>query len=139
MTVPPFHGAGLGQYLLNAIPFGNVIIAPATAAIATAQGVVDALKQAPADIAVLVPSVVAELAQNPELLEYLLCQSPPDDTIHWRRPAANYWGPSRSQGTPSMSMGSVRGRHPASVDTTRAGADGLALRPFPPMRRSRVR
>ncbi|KAI1379850.1 putative NRPS-like enzyme [Hypoxylon crocopeplum] len=57
VTVPPFHGAGLAQYLLNAIPFGNI-------------GVVDALKQAPAEIAVLVPSVVAELAQNPELLDY---------------------------------------------------------------------
>ncbi|KAI1777957.1 putative NRPS-like enzyme [Hypoxylon cercidicola] len=70
VTVPPFHGAGLSQYLLNAIPFGNIVTAPAAAAIATAQGVVDALKQAPADIAVLVPSVVAELAQNPELLDY---------------------------------------------------------------------
>lgn len=30
----------------------------------------DSLKQTPADVAVLVPSVVAELAQNPELLSY---------------------------------------------------------------------
>ncbi|KAI1500659.1 putative NRPS-like enzyme [Biscogniauxia marginata] len=69
-TVPPFHGAGLAQYLFNAIPFGNSVIAPAAGAIATGQGLVDALKQTPADIAVLVPSVVAELAQSPELLEY---------------------------------------------------------------------
>lgn len=49
--------------MLGAIPFGNVVIAPVAAAIPTAQGVVDALKQTPADVAILVPSVVAELAQ----------------------------------------------------------------------------
>jgi hypothetical protein len=49
--------------MVGAIPFGNVVIAPVAAAIPTAQGVVDALKQAPADVAILVPSVVAELAQ----------------------------------------------------------------------------
>ncbi|KAI1212601.1 putative NRPS-like enzyme [Annulohypoxylon truncatum] len=69
-TLPPFHGAGLGQYIFYAIPFGNTVIAPAATGIVTAQGLVDALKQTPADIAVLVPSVVAELAQNPDLLEY---------------------------------------------------------------------
>ncbi|KAI1662848.1 acetyl-CoA synthetase-like protein [Daldinia decipiens] len=69
-ALPPFHGAGLSQYLFNAIPFGNIIIAPAATAIVTAQGLVEALKQAPADVAVLVPSVIAELAQNPELLDY---------------------------------------------------------------------
>ncbi|KAF3064982.1 L-aminoadipate-semialdehyde dehydrogenase [Daldinia childiae] len=69
-TLPPFHGAGLAQYLFNAIPFGNIVIAPAAMAIVTAQGLVEALKQVPADIAVLVPSVVAELAQDLELLDY---------------------------------------------------------------------
>lgn len=69
-TLPPFHGAGLAQYLFNAIPFGNIVVAPAATAIVTAQGLVEALKQAPADVAVLVPSVIAELAQNPELLDY---------------------------------------------------------------------
>ncbi|KAI1763791.1 putative NRPS-like enzyme [Hypoxylon sp. FL1150] len=69
-TLPPFHGAGLIHYLLYAIPFGNVVVAPAAAAIVTAQGFVDALKLTPADVAILVPSVVAELSQNPDLLEY---------------------------------------------------------------------
>ena len=46
------------------------MIAPAAAAIVTAQGLVDALKQTPAEVAILVPSVVAELAQNHDLLEY---------------------------------------------------------------------
>ncbi|KAI1085430.1 acetyl-CoA synthetase-like protein [Whalleya microplaca] len=70
VTVPPFHGAGVCQYLFNAIPFGNTAIVPAATAIVTAEGLVGALKQAPAEVALLVPSVVAELAQNPELLEY---------------------------------------------------------------------
>ncbi|KAK4237128.1 linear gramicidin synthase subunit D [Achaetomium macrosporum] len=69
-TLPPFHGAGLGQYLFYDIPFGNVTVSPATATIATAQGVVEALKRSPADIALLAPSIVAELAQSPDLLEY---------------------------------------------------------------------
>ncbi|KAI1878244.1 uncharacterized protein JN550_000426 [Neoarthrinium moseri] len=70
VTVPPFHGAGLGQFLLYAIPFGNTVIAPAATAIVTAQGLVDALQRIPADLALLVPSVVVELAQNPHLLDY---------------------------------------------------------------------
>ncbi|KAJ8108999.1 hypothetical protein ONZ43_g6259 [Nemania bipapillata] len=69
VTLPPFHGAGVTQYLFNAIPFGNISIAPAAVGIVTAQGLVEALKQTPADVALLVPSVVAELAQSPELLE----------------------------------------------------------------------
>lgn len=62
----------MGQYLLFAIPFGSVIISPATATIATAHGVVEAIKQSPADTAVFAPSIVAELAdtQNAELLVY---------------------------------------------------------------------
>ncbi|KAI0164070.1 hypothetical protein GGR57DRAFT_489736 [Xylariaceae sp. FL1272] len=70
-TLPPFHGAGLLQHLLYAIPFGNItVIPPATGAIVTAHGVIEALKHTPADVAVMVPSIVAELAQNPELLAY---------------------------------------------------------------------
>ena len=56
------------MYLFWAIPFENIPIAPAAVGIVTAQGLVDALEQTPADIAVLVPSVVAELSQDPELL-----------------------------------------------------------------------
>ncbi|KAI0099721.1 putative NRPS-like enzyme [Nemania sp. FL0031] len=70
-TLPPFHGAGLGQHLFYAIPFGSTVVAPAATPIPSAQGVVDALKQTPADVAILVPSVVAELAQNPALLDYV--------------------------------------------------------------------
>ncbi|KAL1871078.1 putative NRPS-like protein biosynthetic cluster [Diaporthe australafricana] len=71
VTVPPFHGAGMAQYMLWTIPFGSIPIAPAAAGgIITAQGLADALAQTPADVAILVPSVVAELAQNPNLLDY---------------------------------------------------------------------
>ena len=51
-----------------------VTIAPAATGIVTAQGLVEALKQTHASVAILVPSVVAELAQNPELLEYCASQ-----------------------------------------------------------------
>ncbi|THV45864.1 hypothetical protein BGAL_0443g00110 [Botrytis galanthina] len=70
VTLPPFHGALLAQLLVGAIPYGNVVIAPIASPIPTAHGVVDALKQSPADVAILVPSVVAELAHNEELLDY---------------------------------------------------------------------
>ncbi|KAI3323034.1 acetyl-CoA synthetase-like protein [Xylariaceae sp. AK1471] len=69
VTLPPFHGAGVAQYLFSSVPFGNISIAPAAIGIVTAQGLLEALKQTPADVALLVPSVVAELAQNPELLD----------------------------------------------------------------------
>ncbi|KAK9779538.1 putative Carrier domain-containing protein [Seiridium cardinale] len=70
VTVPPFHGAGLGQSILYAIPFGNTIIAPAATGIVSAESLVKALEHAPADVALLVPSVVAELARNPTLLRF---------------------------------------------------------------------
>lgn len=60
----------MGHYLFYAIPFGNAVIAPAATGIVTAHGLVEAIKQTPADVAVLVPSVVAELAQDPDLLDY---------------------------------------------------------------------
>ncbi|KAI1812806.1 putative NRPS-like enzyme [Poronia punctata] len=70
VTLPPFHGALLAQLVVGAIPYGNVVIAPVAAAIPTARAIVDALKKSPADIAIVVPSVVSELAEDPELLDY---------------------------------------------------------------------
>lgn len=58
----------MGMYLFWAVPFEIVPIAPAAVGIVTAKGLLEALEQTPADIAVLVPSVVAELSQDPELL-----------------------------------------------------------------------
>ncbi|KAL6884739.1 putative NRPS-like enzyme [Trichoderma evansii] len=68
--LPLFHGAGIAQHIFNAIPFGNIPIDMGVAAIPTAQNIVDTIKQTPADVAIAVPSVVAELAQNPELLDF---------------------------------------------------------------------
>lgn len=56
------------MYMLWAIPAGCIPIAPAAVGIVTAHGLVEALRHTPADVAVLVPSVVADLAQNPEQL-----------------------------------------------------------------------
>ncbi|KAI1358919.1 acetyl-CoA synthetase-like protein [Xylaria arbuscula] len=68
---PPAKGAGLFLFLMHAIPFGNIIIIPSvTGAMVTARGVVDALKQTSVEVAVMVPSTIAELAQDPELLDY---------------------------------------------------------------------
>ncbi|PSR80205.1 hypothetical protein BD289DRAFT_374383, partial [Coniella lustricola] len=74
VTVPSFHGAGLMQYLHWAIGLGCVPIAPAAVGIVTAHGLVEALKQTPAEVAILVPSVVADLAENPSLLAYCAIQ-----------------------------------------------------------------
>ncbi|KAI9657047.1 MAG: putative NRPS-like protein biosynthetic cluster [Bathelium mastoideum] len=67
---PPFHGACLIIHLFSAIPFGTVPIAPLSGPIPTAQSVVDALRQTPADVAVLVPSIVTELSQDHVLLDF---------------------------------------------------------------------
>ncbi|KAI0548659.1 hypothetical protein F4679DRAFT_585252 [Xylaria curta] len=70
-ALPPFHGAGLAQWLLNGIPFGNTTVVPAAAgAIVTADALVHALRHTPAEVAILVPSVIAELAQSPDLLDF---------------------------------------------------------------------
>ena len=46
------------------------MIAPTSGAIASAEGLVEGLKKTPADIAFIVPSIVQELSQNSELLDY---------------------------------------------------------------------
>ncbi|KAL8782766.1 MAG: hypothetical protein Q9195_009571 [Heterodermia aff. obscurata] len=63
-------GAYIVSHLFDAIPFGTVLIAPTSGAIPSAEGLVAGLKQTPADIAFLVPSIVQELSQNSALLDY---------------------------------------------------------------------
>lgn len=46
------------------------MIAPISGAITSAQGLVEALKHTPVDVAFLIPSIVHELAQDPQLLDY---------------------------------------------------------------------
>ena len=65
----PSQGAGLKSYLMNAIPFGTVIIAPVAEGIVTAENLVKAVQKTKVDIGLFVPSLVLELSQNPELLD----------------------------------------------------------------------
>lgn len=46
------------------------MISPTSGAIPSAAGLVEGLKNTPADVAFIVPSIVNELSQNPELLDY---------------------------------------------------------------------
>ena len=64
------QGAYLVSHLFNAVSFGTVMIAPTSGTIASAEGLVEGLKKTPADVAFIVPSIVQELSQSPELLDY---------------------------------------------------------------------
>ena len=50
--------------------FGTVIIHPLSGPIPSTEGVVEGLKKAPAEAAFLPPSVVGELSEDPDLLDY---------------------------------------------------------------------
>ena len=69
-SVTAFKGAYLVSHLFNSVPFGTVMIAPTSGALPSGEGLVQSLKQTPADVAFIVPSIVQDLAQNPELLDY---------------------------------------------------------------------
>lgn len=64
------QAAAFGVGFINSLAFGTVSIAPLPGAIPSADGLVQALKAAPADVAFLIPLIAAELAQKPELLEF---------------------------------------------------------------------
>ena len=64
------QGAYIVSHLFNAVPFGTVMISPTSGAIPSAEGLVEGLKKTLADVAFIVPSIVQELSQNPELLDY---------------------------------------------------------------------
>ena len=88
VAFPPFHvgssamigvlysrliaskGAYLVRHLFNAVPFGTTIIAPTSSTLPSGEGLVQSLRHSPADVALLVPSIVQDLAQNPRLLDY---------------------------------------------------------------------
>ncbi|KAI0020288.1 putative NRPS-like enzyme [Xylariomycetidae sp. FL0641] len=85
VTLPPFHGAGLGQYMLNAIPFGT-----------TGEGVVEALKQTPADVAILSPELLDYCSENLELILYIGGDLPQavGDRVAAKVPLRCQWGAS---------------------------------------------
>ncbi|KAJ5355196.1 NRPS-like enzyme [Penicillium cataractarum] len=70
MPLPPFHAAGLASLTFLNIPANVTCILPTAAGLPTASALVEAMKQTPMDMASLVPSIVQELAQEPELLDY---------------------------------------------------------------------
>ncbi|KAJ6081901.1 NRPS-like enzyme [Penicillium canescens] len=70
ITFPPFHVTYLICNVFNSIPFGTVMVAPISATIISARGIVEGIKQTPVDGAFAIPSIVQELAQDPELLEF---------------------------------------------------------------------
>ncbi|KAL8677234.1 MAG: hypothetical protein Q9186_006327 [Xanthomendoza sp. 1 TL-2023] len=61
-------GAYLASFLFNAIPFGTIMVAPISGAIPSGEGLVAALCKTPVDVAIIVPSMVQDLAENTHLL-----------------------------------------------------------------------
>ncbi|KAI4184413.1 MAG: hypothetical protein LQ346_006125 [Caloplaca aetnensis] len=70
ITFPAFHGAYLVSFLFNALPFGTTMIVPLAGAIPSGEGLVAGLQKTAADVAIVVPSIVQDLGQNPRLLDY---------------------------------------------------------------------
>ena len=64
------QGAYIVSHLFNAVPFGTIMISPTSGAVPSAEGLVEGLKKTPADVAFIVPSIVQELSQKPEILDY---------------------------------------------------------------------
>ncbi|RAQ49456.1 NRPS-like enzyme [Aspergillus flavus] len=70
LVPPPFHAAGLAYSLFISIPVSTTIIFPASGGLPTAAALVEARKKTPIDILLGVPSIIQELSQSPELLDY---------------------------------------------------------------------
>ncbi|KAJ0426802.1 acetyl-CoA synthetase-like protein [Aspergillus carlsbadensis] len=70
LVPPPFHAAGLAYSLFITTPFGTTIIFPSSGGLPTAAGLVEARKKTRIDLLLGVPSIIEELAQNSELLDY---------------------------------------------------------------------
>ncbi|KAJ5703224.1 acetyl-CoA synthetase-like protein [Penicillium malachiteum] len=70
VTLPAFHAAGLASILFIPLPANQTVIMPTAVGLPTAAAMVAARKQTQFHTALAVPSIVAELAQYPELLDY---------------------------------------------------------------------
>lgn len=64
------EGAYLVSHLFNAVHFGTIMISPTSGMITSAEGMVRGSKKTPADVAIVVPSIIQELSQSPDLLDY---------------------------------------------------------------------
>lgn len=69
--LPPFHAANHCKTLCNAIFNRTTTIYPLAAAIPTAQVMVDALKHTTADVAVVPPTIVAEIGKDSAMLDFV--------------------------------------------------------------------
>ena len=69
--LPPFHAANHCTSLCNAINNRTSIIYPLAAAIPTAQVMVDALKHTTADVALVPPTIVADVGKDSAMLEFV--------------------------------------------------------------------
>ncbi|MCJ1425624.1 hypothetical protein MMC29_003524 [Sticta canariensis] len=71
VMMPPFHAGNLFTTLLTAIPNQTIVIFPLSGVEASAQVLIDGLKHTSADIAVLTPTMVGEIAKDPAHLDFV--------------------------------------------------------------------
>ncbi|THC89059.1 hypothetical protein EYZ11_011499 [Aspergillus tanneri] len=71
LSLPPFHAAGIAYTLFIAPPIGMTIVCATSGGLPTGAGIAEAVKKTPFDAAIVVPSILQELAQNPELLDFI--------------------------------------------------------------------
>ncbi|KAF9892148.1 hypothetical protein FE257_002554 [Aspergillus nanangensis] len=70
LVPPPFHAAGIANLIFIGLSVGMTMICPTSGGLPTATALVEAMKQTPIDVALTVPSIIQELAQNPDLLDF---------------------------------------------------------------------
>ncbi|KAJ5118014.1 secondary metabolism biosynthetic enzyme [Penicillium atrosanguineum] len=70
LTLPPFHAAGLASVLFFNAPLELTVIVPSGGGLPTASAMVEAHKEIQFETALLVPSILNELAESPRLLDY---------------------------------------------------------------------
>ncbi|KAJ5644413.1 NRPS-like enzyme [Penicillium longicatenatum] len=71
LVPPPFHAAGVAYLHYIGLSVGISLIAPTSGGLPTAASLVEARKKTNFETALIVPSIVQELAQSPELLDYV--------------------------------------------------------------------
>ncbi|KAF4627987.1 hypothetical protein G7Y89_g10168 [Cudoniella acicularis] len=71
ILLPPFHASSMFGPLMEAIANQSVILYPLATTVPSSTSMAEALKYTTADTAVIAPPMVAEIATNSELLEFL--------------------------------------------------------------------
>ncbi|OGM40164.1 hypothetical protein ABOM_011672 [Aspergillus bombycis] len=70
LVPPPFHAAGLAYLHFIILSVGISLVLPTSGGLPTAAALVEARKRTPFETALIVPSIVQELAQSPDLLDF---------------------------------------------------------------------